>query len=98
MTNFVVSRKFKLAEPLAPQQRAILDELPGIKEWHEQSEKLQVKYDASQLQLMGIIEQAQLKPVSSRLQQWRLQYYRFTDQNLAQESGHTPSCCNKLPR
>ncbi|MFM2480461.1 hypothetical protein [Celerinatantimonas sp. YJH-8] len=98
MTNFVVSRKLKLAQSITPEQQDILSELPGLMTWDVQGNTFQVKYDASQLQLSGIMELAGLKPATNKLQQWRIRYYQFTDQNLAQESGHVPHCCNKLPR
>ncbi len=102
--EFILKRRLKLAQA-APDRQVLqtrLEALTGMSEVRWSGELgLELRYDASQLQLDQIIEvlsQAGLKLKPGRLSRMRLNWYRMTDRNTWDSSRHVPHCCNKSPR
>lgn len=98
MANFNVVRTLYLHESISPETYTTLMNLPGISAIENKGKYLKLHYDVRQLQFQRILNETDLKISRTRLQQWKYNYYQFTDSNLAQASGHTPHCCNKIPR
>ena len=62
---------------------------------------LTVDYDAVLCGIDLIIEKLTKNGVSLGASRWnriKLSYYRFVDQNLQENSKHTPHCCNRVSR
>lgn len=103
-TEFILKRRLKLQKP-APDQQALkaeLEALTGMAAVQWQNERqLQLRYDASQLQVDQVIElfgQSGLSLQQGRLARLRLNWYRMTDRNTWDSSRHVPHCCNKSPK
>ncbi|WP_432695957.1 hypothetical protein ACQUQP_15630 [Marinobacterium sp. YM272] len=101
--EFILKRRLKLTglsvDPEIVQAR--LTELSGIAavKWREQ--RLELRYDASRLQLDQVLEVLAgfgISPHRGRLERLRLNWYRMTDRNTWDSSRHVPHCCNKSPR
>ncbi len=82
---------------------ASISELPGmVSAVVTTSNRLVVKYDASQIQIDRILELLARSGISIRRGYWQrhcLRWYRFVDHNTATNAQSTPShCCNKPPK
>lgn len=99
MANFLVKRSLKLNSPLHQETiQELTDLLPGIQNIQLSGNMLHLSYDVRKIQLKTILDAANASVKANRWNKLKQQYYQFTDTNLAQASGHTPSCCNKAPR
>ncbi|CAG8998663.1 MAG: hypothetical protein CENE_00618 [Candidatus Celerinatantimonas neptuna] len=98
MANFDVVRTLYLDECISPEKYTTLMNMTGICSIENKGKKLKLHYDVRKLQFHQILDETDLKISRTRLQQWKYNYYQFTDSNLAQASGHIPHCCNKIPR
>ncbi|CAG9295853.1 hypothetical protein [Celerinatantimonas diazotrophica] len=98
MANFLVKRSLKLNTALCQDTLQELKDFPGIQQIQLSEHTLYLVYDVRKTQLKTILEAANANVKSSRWNKLKQHYYQFTDTNLAQASGHTPSCCNKAPR
>ena len=102
--EFVLKRRLKLVkhEEGADALPSKLEGLAGMASFKWQGERqLELRYDASQLQLDQIIEvlaQSGVELQQGRLSQLRLNWYRMTDRNTWDSSRHVPHCCNKSPK
>lgn len=98
MANFLVKRSLKLNTPLQQEMVQQLQDFPGLRSIEFSNNTLHLSYDVRETQLKTILNAADVTIKPSRWNKLKQRYYQFTDANLAQASGHTPSCCNKVPR
>ncbi|TCK02710.1 hypothetical protein [Marinobacterium mangrovicola] len=102
--EFILKRRLKLVKQAVDKEllQSRLEALVGMASVHWQGEQqLELRYDASQLQLDQVIEvlvQSGAGLEHGRLAQLRLGWYRMTDRNTWDSSRHVPHCCNKSPK
>lgn len=102
--EFILKRRLKLVQAV-PNNAALqlkLEALEGMAAVTWQGEcKLELRYDASQLQLdqiIAVLTQSGVTLQQGRLARMRLNWYRMTDRNTWDSSRHVPHCCNKSPK
>jgi hypothetical protein len=101
----LVKRHLKLQHLDHGLARAITEEIAlhsGVDtvELDSDSRRLDVTYDASQLQfpeLTDILLRHGVEPERGWWARFRASWYRFTDQNIRDNARHEPHCCNKAP-
>lgn len=102
--EFILKRRLKLASVAFDKQRADtrLKALVGMAyvKWCDDWQ-LELRYDASQLQLDQILEvlaQCGAGLKQGAMARMRINWYRMTDRNTWDSSRHVPHCCNKSPK
>lgn len=102
---FRVKRHLILQQPAETIASTIVEQIrlqPGVAAvmFDPESRRLDIEYDASQLQIGEVREIVRDQGGEFERGWWanlRAHWYRFTDQNIRDNARHEPHCCNKAP-